>query len=104
MASDSTAFKIDLAIEQLARENPGRIFQDGNTGVIQISTCTDTPARYPLTSKPSDINKSIYVSIYNWCIDSTALPRKNVVADAATLYGRSVRWVEHVLSTITRST
>jgi|SRR5689334_11849307 hypothetical protein len=105
MADDSTAFKVDLAIERLARENPGHFYRDGDTVVAVTSTCKDgTPMRQPLTSNKSDITESIHVSIYNWCIDSTALPRKNVIADAASLYGRTERTIETVLSLFTRST
>jgi hypothetical protein len=99
------ADKIDPAIAQLARENPSHIYRDGDTGVVVTSTCTDgAPARWPLVSKQSDITESIHTSIYNQCIESTALPRKNVVSDAAKLYGRCVRTIETILSTFTRST
>jgi hypothetical protein len=98
------AEKIDPALVQLARLHPDCSFAVSGTQYEVTSTCVDAPRR--LVSGHA-LTAMLHADIYQYCIDSTGLLRKNVIADAAARFGRDERQIERILSelsTIPRST
>ena len=100
------AEKIDPALVQLARENYLHGFRQGDCVIIQTSTCTDVPARIPLSGE-KDFTSRLYASIAaedaRLQIESTYC-RKERIGYLSDLYGRSVRTIETALSTFSKST
>jgi hypothetical protein len=101
--------KIDPALVQLARQHPDCSFAVDGVRYERTSTCAEGELAARRLIGGHDLTSMLHADVYQYCIDSTGLPRKNVIADAAALYGRSERQIErmlekHELSTIPRST
>lgn len=105
MADDKD--KIDPALVQLARQDPGRVFLDRGYAVQHTSTCTDMPARWPV-SREQEWTQRMYADIavtYHGLDGSTLCRnRKEKIGYCCDLYNRSQRTIETALSLFPKST
>jgi len=87
--------KIDPAITALTTIHPDKGFVvDGH---VVTSTCNTMADARPLVGGHA-VTDMLHAEVYKYCIESTGLPRKNVIADAAERFGRKERQIERILA------